>query len=194
MKTLNNWQLHKLRQILFNQPYKVEMSLTEWRGTLFEQYKLYVEMADKISERRNTANSFFLTANTLLITIFGGLVAFRSESEGNRPFPIVQLREDPILGFVAIGAALAGVALCVTWYSLIIRYRNLNQQKFAVIQELEQHLPAKPYLAEENVPVEGNTGLTKAERYIPIVFGFLYGAIIISLLTIYISGLIPIKR
>jgi len=35
----------------------------------FEQYKLYVEMADKISERRGHANTFFTTVNTLLFTV-----------------------------------------------------------------------------------------------------------------------------
>ena len=36
----------------------------EYQNHLLEQYKLYVQMADKISERRQSANSFFLTVNT----------------------------------------------------------------------------------------------------------------------------------
>jgi len=39
---------------------------------LMEQYKLYVEMMDKASERRNQANSFFLTMNTALIIGLSG--------------------------------------------------------------------------------------------------------------------------
>ena len=31
---------------------------------LLEQYKIYVEMADRISARRGLANTFFLTLNT----------------------------------------------------------------------------------------------------------------------------------
>src|SRR5215211_423888 len=46
----------------------------EYQNHLLEQYKLYVQMADKISERRQSANSFFLTINTALIA-FLGLVA-----------------------------------------------------------------------------------------------------------------------
>lgn len=52
---------------------------------LFEQYKLYVEMADRVSERRATANNFFLTANTLLVSIFGAIIgnsALSSDSKG----------------------------------------------------------------------------------------------------------------
>ena len=36
-----------------------------------EIYKLYVQMADNISARRQSANSFFLTVNTAIIGIVG---------------------------------------------------------------------------------------------------------------------------
>ena len=35
---------------------------------LLQQYLLYVQMADKISERRSLANTFFLTANTAILS------------------------------------------------------------------------------------------------------------------------------
>ena len=38
-----------------------------------EQYKLYVEMADRISARRQTANSFFLSVNTAIVALLGYL-------------------------------------------------------------------------------------------------------------------------
>ena len=41
---------------------------------LLEQYKMYVEMADRISQRRNLANVFFLTLNTSIVTGFGFVV------------------------------------------------------------------------------------------------------------------------
>lgn len=41
---------------------------------LFEQYKLYVEMADKISARRQTANTFFLTINTAAVALLGAVL------------------------------------------------------------------------------------------------------------------------
>lgn len=42
----------------------------EFEKHLFEQYKLYVEMADRISARRMLANSFFVGVHTALITAF----------------------------------------------------------------------------------------------------------------------------
>ena len=44
---------------------------TKYKAHLLEQYKLYVEMADRISARRQTANSFFLSINTALIALTG---------------------------------------------------------------------------------------------------------------------------
>lgn len=35
---------------------------------LLEQYRLYVEMADRIAARRHTANTFFLTSNTAFVS------------------------------------------------------------------------------------------------------------------------------
>jgi len=46
----------------------------EFEKHLFEQYKLYVEMADRISTRRMLANSFFLSAHTTLVTVFSFLL------------------------------------------------------------------------------------------------------------------------
>ena len=40
---------------------------------ILDQYKLYVEMADRISSRRNSANIFFLTLNSTILTIIGFL-------------------------------------------------------------------------------------------------------------------------
>jgi hypothetical protein len=36
-----------------------------------EQYKLYLELLDKVSERRQSANSFFLSINTGLCALLG---------------------------------------------------------------------------------------------------------------------------
>ena len=45
-------------------------ALTEEESkAMFEQYKLYVEMADRISQRRMNANTFFISVNTLLCAV-----------------------------------------------------------------------------------------------------------------------------
>ena len=52
----------------------------KYRDHVLEEYKLYVEMADKISQRRMDTNNFFVSANTLLIAVITFL-----NSWGNKP-------------------------------------------------------------------------------------------------------------
>jgi len=42
---------------------------TSYKSHLLQQYKLYVEAADRVSAGRATANTFFLATNTALVTI-----------------------------------------------------------------------------------------------------------------------------
>jgi hypothetical protein len=59
------------------QPLLLQVSEVEYgeayRQHLFDQYKLAVEMADRVSARRMQANTFFLAVNTGLLTVFANL-------------------------------------------------------------------------------------------------------------------------
>ena len=46
----------------------------EYENHLFEQYKLYVDMADRVSSRRMLANSFFVGVHTALVVAFTVLI------------------------------------------------------------------------------------------------------------------------
>ncbi len=43
----------------------------KYQAAILEQYKTYVEMADRISARRSLTNTFFLTLNTAVFTLIG---------------------------------------------------------------------------------------------------------------------------
>jgi len=135
---------------------------------LFEQYKLYVEMADQVSNRRNLANTFFLTLHTLLLSVLGF-----SYEKG----PSIVDR------WVIIFPLAAVLLLCVAWWMIVRSYRQLNSGKFKVIGEFEKRLPASPFWnAEWKVLGEGKDitkylPLTHVENWVPVVFGFLYLAI-----------------
>jgi hypothetical protein len=47
--------------------------VTDVEQALLDQYKLYVEMADRISARRGLTNTFFLTLNSAIFALFGVL-------------------------------------------------------------------------------------------------------------------------
>ncbi|MBF0605456.1 MAG: hypothetical protein HQL07_17420 [Nitrospirae bacterium] len=135
----------------------------DFQKHLLEQYKLYVEMADRISARRMLANSFFVGVHTAFIAAFTVLI------------------KEKILDQTFFGMApfIAVLILCLLWWLLINSYRQLNTGKFKVIHEFEKWLPAAPYDAEWKVLEEGKNRkaywpFTHIENYIPVCFALLY--------------------
>ena len=140
---------------------------------MFEQYKLYVHSAEEISARRNLANTFFLTLNTLLL----GLIGFSYDK-------VQQLAHPEIL----IVPAIVCVMLCMLWGRLLLSYKQLNEAKYMVIGEFECRLPTSPYWrAEWYLLSEGPKSrrykmLSDTERWVPRIFTALYSLISIALL------------
>jgi hypothetical protein len=128
-----------------------------------EQYKLYVEMADRVSSRRMTANSFFVTINTALVALLGLAVA-KDETER--------------LGWY-VAVSFAGVAVSLLWYFLIRSYRDLNTAKFNVVHLVESELPLRLYDAEWEMVGRGKNPklyrpVTHIETKVPLLFVFIY--------------------
>jgi len=109
-------------------------------ATSLEIYKVAVEMADRMSARRATVNTFFLTLNTALAGFVGVVSAAR------RPPPHGSLPTFDAFGLVV--TAIAGVTMSLTWGALIRYYRRMSGAKFAVIQSIEERLPERPYTDE----------------------------------------------
>jgi hypothetical protein len=141
----------------------------KYLAVVFEQYKLYVEMADRISARRALANTFFLTLNSAVLTLVG--VFWKDRPDAPAGLLLVPL-------MVLVG-------LCAAWFWLVRSYRQLNSGKYAVIGALEQKLPASPYWsAEWKALGEGRDKarywpLTHLEQWVPGLFAaaYLFGAI-----------------
>ncbi|MFZ0335681.1 MAG: hypothetical protein WAN10_06735 [Candidatus Acidiferrales bacterium] len=138
---------------------------TLYRQHLFEQYKLYVDSADHISQRRSSTNSFLLTVNASLVTLYGLASELRASVAWHLLVPI------------------AGILVCVAWFSLVENYRSLNSVKFQVIHALEKKLPASLYDSEWKLLEEGQghvyKPVTHIEQWIPVVFGLLYVGLIV---------------
>jgi hypothetical protein len=153
--------------VLFNGRSRDELTeVGRGSGVLLEQYKQYVEMADRVSARRLTTNSFFLTLNSAIIAL-GGYNALRI----GQPAP----------ASLAVAASLAGVTLCLVWFRLVKSYRDLNSAKFRVIHEIEKLLPLSPYDAEWQAVGRGTQParylpFTNLELYVPWVFAMLHVA------------------
>jgi hypothetical protein len=135
-------------------------------STDLEIFKLLVEMADRVSQRRQTANSFYLSINTLLVG-------------GSTYLSILYPRE-----WSSIAVSVAGIAICALWSMNIISYKTLNAAKFSVINSLETRLPFQPFTQEWSILDPDDDGkrhnpFHKIEIAVPWVFAALY---IISLL------------
>ena len=128
-----------------------------------DQYKLYVEMADKISERRTHANSFFVTMNSSLITVYGIATAKESIIQGG-----------PWSWLVPV----VGIAVCLLWREIVRSYRDINSAKFKVIHEIEERLPLALYKREWDIANQGDgtkyRPTSHIEMWVPRVFGALY--------------------
>jgi hypothetical protein len=136
----------------------------KYQAAILEQYKLYVEMADRASARRGLANTFFLTLNT---AVFTAIAVFWKD----RPQASVWLLLFPLI--VLLGQ-------CLAWFWLIRSYRQLNTGKWTVVGALEERLPASPYWrAEWRALGQGKDPskywpLTHLEQWIPILFAACY--------------------
>ena len=162
-----------LSRILWNDtpPKNGYASEEQYREHTLEQYKLYVEMADRISARRDTANAFFLTLNGLFLGAAGALI-----DKGHAFTPKWAL-------FFPLSVLLLE---CFFWFRLIISYKQLNGAKFNIVGEFETRLPASPYRKAEWITAlkEGKHRktywpLTHLESKIPVVFavGYLVAAV-----------------
>lgn len=106
---------------------------TGYRAALLEQFKLYAEMADRVSARRNQANTFFLTLNTTIFTAIG----------------LFWLHQPVAEKWALIVPWLVLVGQCLAWFWLLRAYRQLNTVKYAVLGVMEQRLPASPSWSAE---------------------------------------------
>lgn len=136
-----------------------------YREHLLEQYKLFVQMTDNVSARRNAANVFFLSLHTTIITAIG--------------FAIEKIEMIQPAWFVAFPAT-AILILAIAWWWLIRSYRNLNSAKFKVIGKMEKQLPFSPYWKEEwkelgeGKDIKKYLPLTAIEQWVPIIFAVMY--------------------
>ncbi|MEU7098834.1 hypothetical protein AB0A66_10955 [Streptomyces longwoodensis] len=136
-----------------------------YRAAVLEQYKLCVEMSDRISARRNAANTFFLTVNS-------GLIAAFAVSGGSG------LSAAPRWAVTA--GLLVVLAQCAAWWITVRSYRQLNSAKYRVIALLEERLPAMALSrAEWRSLGEGAdwriyVPLSLIEMWVPLIFGSAY--------------------
>src|SRR3989344_1437931 len=139
---------------------------------LLEQYKIYVNSAEKISDRRQKTNEFFLALNTALVALLG--------------FIATKINSDEVLWVLAL-ACVAGITMCYFWYRIILSYKGLNGGKFNVIHAIEARLPLALYDTECEMLGRGKRKdlyepFTHIELKVPWIFIIIYITLILSAL------------
>lgn len=140
-------------------------------GLILEQYKLFAESADRVSDRRMTTNNLLLTANALIASAAG--VSPALALQGFRQLPLI--------------LPLVGLAVCGAWWALVANYRRLNRAKFAVIQDLEGRLPSAPFTLEWKEAQSAAVGVYRPvshlEQWIPAVFAAVYLGLLFAVIS-----------
>ena len=146
-----------------------------FRTDLLEQYKLYVQSAENVSGRRVASSSYLLTLNTALVALYG----LQSASFGENWWTLL--------------VPIAGILVSWLWCRIIKSHADLNRVKFALIHEMEQHLPAAMYKCEWQL-AEGGQGkaykaVTTTEQWIPGLFAGLH-AILAIRIVLEVTGIL----
>jgi hypothetical protein len=116
----------------------------EYRDHLLKQYRLAVERADAVSERRATTNEFFLVLVSVVLSIEG--VGIGGTFVGT---PVIPPKIAPWIGLI-------GVITSLSWLLSIYASNRLNRAKFYVINRLEERLPAAVFTVEWRVRTTGS--------------------------------------
>ncbi len=162
---MNNESLHEL---LFANTKKHNKKYVEKHlDHYLEQYKIYVNIFNYTSERRQKSNEFFLGINAAIIGILGYI-----EIKSTFSSPIFFL-------FIP----LLGIGVCYSWYQIIASYKQINRAKFRIVHALESHLPAALFETEWEILGRGKdvnkyAPLSNIERSIPLMFITMYVVII----------------
>ncbi|MBX2866915.1 hypothetical protein KTR10_03100 [Candidatus Kaiserbacteria bacterium] len=133
------------------------------KAHLLRQYELYVDEVDKLNDRRQKTNDFFLAINTAIIAFLGIMIRFGDEN----------------FTTYLVLTSLAGVAICVLWYSLIRNYSIVSGARFQILHLIEEKLPIQLFKKEWELLTSGVQGkqympITHIERNVPWVFIILY--------------------
>ena len=120
-----------------------------------------VEMANGVSQRRDTMNNLFVTLNIAVIAAVSWMWDVKT-----------------------VFLCVAGLVICVVWLLYINNFKRLNAAKFRVIYDLEERLGVTPCKDEWDILKKTKRYLegTKLERILPIAFALGYAVVFVILI------------
>lgn len=140
----------------------------EDKEVLLSQWQTCVEMANSVSQRRDSMNNLFVTLNIALLAANSFLWDMKT-----------------------ILLSIAGICICVVWTFFIKNFKLLNTAKFLIINEIEKKMPIQAF-NEEWKHLKDNKKYregTKLEIAFPVIFIVLYISIIIIMIATKCCGI-----
>jgi hypothetical protein len=139
---------------------------------LLEQYKIYISSAEKISDRRQKTNEFFLALNTGLVALLG--------------FVATKTNQGEVSTLLAL-SSIAGGTMSYLWYRIIRSYKGLNDAKYKVVHAIEARMPLALYDTEWETLGRGTDKkiywpFTHIELWVPWIFFAIYVMLFLSIL------------
>lgn len=130
------------------------------QGIILFQWQTCVEMANAVSERRDSMNNLFITVNLAV----AAAASYMWDSK-------------------TILLLVAGIVECIVWIFFINNYKHLNKAKFEVINDIEKSLPIKAFTQEWEIIQKSKKYKegTKLEKVLPITFAVLYVGVLLYL-------------
>jgi hypothetical protein len=120
------------QRIVPNPPSLYNEADDAYRGHMLEQYKHFVEMTMKYWSHIESANQFFLSLHTVILSGFTYLFTSRA------------ILPTLVLAMLVLIAC----ALALQWLMVLRSLQRLNQVRHGIIQEWEAYLAAQPYRVE----------------------------------------------
>lgn len=139
---------------------------SEEKQLLLDQYRIMIDTSEKLMERRQAVGSLYTTICTALIAFVGASFGFTN------------------LLVPAIATLMSGIiiiVLCYNWRSSLHSYDLNNEGKFAVINEIEKHLPADMFDCEYRYnTLNGIKSYSAREKLLPSIFA-MFGGVMIAM-------------
>ena len=146
-----------------------------YENHLMDEYKLFVEMADRIRTSRIQTSKYYLSLLTGLTTIYS--IFFKDKL----------LSMNALSGIVI---AVMALGLTILWFAHLMSYKQLSIGKFTILREMEKSIPF-PYYTEEFKVLQKErekdkfaTYLTSIEIVIPFIFAIPYALLLIYFLVL----------
>lgn len=138
----------------------------ENKDLVLAQWQTCVEMANSVSQRRDTLNNLFVTLNMSILTAISIVSNMTSVDT-----------KSIVVSFV-------GFFVCIVWMVILSNFRILNCKKFEIINDLETRLPEQPFNREWKLLKQNTEYIdsTLLERSIPIIFILAYTILIYTLI------------